>query len=305
METLISHKCACCLLCDICSAKSSPAVSIFGDSQVDVGNNCYLDTTAQPFIPNGMILGLILKGINYASTGSGIFSDTGHIFVKLFCSFNWTLLLKTFHALIMIFTWILKSQVDYFTKTKQDIMARIGTRAAQLISYYGYIPPEGKSYHDAYFDKMITEFKSQLICTYIKYFNWYDKNLIYYHFLGRDYYLGAKKILVKNCGSIDYILYVEDTYHNENGYIVPSNQVARYYNSKLKMLLTELTTSLTRSIYVYCDSYAILENIVKNGKTYGKYKQIVAHVIHIGYGYNLCYFSSDHHYLFASQVLKI
>ncbi|KAK0606935.1 hypothetical protein LWI29_006586 [Acer saccharum] len=274
------------MLVDICSGKNFPAVFTFGDSLADVGNNYYIETTAKPTLPNGIDFGtahilevsisiseaesflfsdfvqaeqelgfghfsppylspmatgdIILKGVNYASAGSGILNDTGksngdHIG--------------------------LEAQITNFGKTKQDIMIRIGKTAATSLlrdSLYiiaivtnDIVRDLGailiNSSRDAYFDMLISTFRSQLI---------------------RLYYLGARKIVVTNCACIGNIPAGRAVLFNE--FIFPLNQVARYYNSRLKKLLTELTTSLPGSMYVYSDVYASLENIIQNGKTYGK-----------------------------------
>ncbi|KAK0608014.1 hypothetical protein LWI29_024132 [Acer saccharum] len=265
------------LLLDICSGKKFPAVFTFGDSLVDVGNNDYIETTAKSILPYGIDFGtasesflfsdfvqaeqelgfrnftppylspmatgdIILKGVNYASAGSGILNDTGksngdHIG--------------------------LETQITYFGKTKQDIMIRIGTTAAtSLLRDSLYIiaivtndmvmdlgAVLSNSSRDAYLDRLISTFRSQLI---------------------RLYYLGARKIVVMNCACMGNLPLRRFIPLNES--ILPMNQVARYYNSRLKKLLTELRTSLPGSMYVYSDIYASLENIIQNGKTYGKYK---------------------------------
>ncbi|KAK2644737.1 hypothetical protein Ddye_019932 [Dipteronia dyeriana] len=269
------------LLLDICSGKEFPAIFTFGDSSVDVGNNYYIETTARPTLPYGIDFGtgkaaagrytngrtipdiigqelgfrnfsppylspmatgdIILKGVNYASAGSGILNDTG----------------KNQGDLID-----LEAQITYFGKTKQDIMIRIGkTAATSLLRESLYIIAIGSNdvrdhifgsnqtnslYSDADFHMLISTFRSQLI---------------------RLYYLGARKIVVTSCSCIGYAPFVRSGLLKE--FIVPINQISQYYNSRLKKLLTELTTSLPGSMYVYSDVYSSLENIIRNGKTYG------------------------------------
>ncbi|KAI9195194.1 hypothetical protein LWI28_012581 [Acer negundo] len=172
---------------------------------------------------------IILKGVNYASAGSGILNDTGkgdgdHIG--------------------------LEAQITNFGKTKQDIITRIGTTAAtSLLRESLYIIAIVSNdivndlvailiSRDAYFDMLISTFRSQLI---------------------RLYYLGARKIVVTNCACIGSIPLRRVMPPNE--FIFPLNQVAQNYNSRLKKLLTELTASLPGSMYVYSDVYASFENV--------------------------------------------
>ncbi|KAK2644728.1 hypothetical protein Ddye_019923 [Dipteronia dyeriana] len=251
------------LLVDNSSGKIFPAVFTFGDSLVDVGNNYYIETIAKPTLPNGIDFGteqelgfgsfsppylspmaagdIILMGVNYASAASGILSDTGNIYGGHIG---------------------LEAQITNFGNTKQDIMNRIDTAAAESLlreSLYiiaigandvmtGLVTTLTNSSREAYFDKLISTFRSQLI---------------------RLYFLGARKIVVMNCACIGNIPVRRAIFPND--FIVPLNQVVQYYNSRLKKLLTELTTSLTGSMYVYSDVYASLQNILQNGKTYGKY----------------------------------
>ncbi|KAK8976820.1 hypothetical protein V6N11_047588 [Hibiscus sabdariffa] len=80
----------------ICFAHNITAFFVFGDSLVEAGNNYYIDTLAAPGFPNGEELGfkdytppflapnttgdVILKGVNYASSGAGILQATGSLF---------------------------------------------------------------------------------------------------------------------------------------------------------------------------------------------------------------------------------
>ncbi|XP_038995701.1 GDSL esterase/lipase At4g16230-like [Hibiscus syriacus] len=132
-------------------AQNTTAFFIFGDSLVEVGNNYYIDTLAKPSFPNGIdfprgtpsgrftnsriitdIIGeelgfqdytppflapnttgdTILKGVNYASSGAGILQAPGSLLGERI--------------------WMDK-QVDYFAKTRQDIISRIGASAAQAL----------------------------------------------------------------------------------------------------------------------------------------------------------------------------
>ncbi|KAL9364857.1 hypothetical protein Peur_042730 [Populus x canadensis] len=110
---VILHMATASFLLSICSAKDPPALYIFGDSLVDAGNNFYVNTAAKANFPNGIDFGnpigipsgrftngeevglasltppylaptttgdVILKGVNYASSASGILNDTERFF---------------------------------------------------------------------------------------------------------------------------------------------------------------------------------------------------------------------------------
>ncbi|KAK8575937.1 hypothetical protein V6N12_063586 [Hibiscus sabdariffa] len=153
----------------ICSAHNITAFFVFGDSLVEVGNNYYIDTLAAPGFPNGEELGfkdytppflapnttgdVILKGVNYASSGAGILQATGSLFGERIC---------------------MDKQVDYFGKTRQDIISRIGAPAAQaLLRHSLYFLSIGSNdvlfsgeynslHRNSYTDEIVSSFKSQI-----------------------------------------------------------------------------------------------------------------------------------------------
>ncbi|KAK8674641.1 hypothetical protein V6N13_032749 [Hibiscus sabdariffa] len=193
----------------ICSAHNITAFFVFGDSLVEVGNNYYIDTLAAPGFPNGIdfpkgtpsgrytnsrmitdIIGklsqnsfiisdqnvgtceelgfkdytppflapnttgdVILKGVNYASSGAGILQATGSLFGERIC---------------------MDKQVDYFGKTRQDIISRIGAPAAQaLLRHSLYFLSIGSNdvlfsgeynslHRNSYTDEIVSSFKSQI-----------------------------------------------------------------------------------------------------------------------------------------------
>ncbi|OMO65848.1 Lipase, GDSL [Corchorus olitorius] len=221
-----------------CSAAPNvSAVFIFGDSLVDVGNNYYIDTVAMPMSPNEEDLGfenysppylnpnttgdVILKGVNYASSGAGILNSTGSV------------LGAPIHF---------DQQINYFAKTRQDIMSRIGASAAQ-----------------------------QLLTKAI-YFVAIGSNDIFgaeQEILQTLYNLDARKIIVTNAPMVGCTPFERDVHSSRDKCVDFPNEVAKSYNSRLKALLQELTTNLTGSIFVYLDAYAMSEDIFTNYKSYG------------------------------------
>ncbi|XP_021803744.1 GDSL esterase/lipase At4g16230-like, partial [Prunus avium] len=110
------------LLLVSCSAnKSVPAFFTFGDSLVDVGNNNYLQTVAKelgfvnftpPYLAPTTVGDVLLQGVNYASSGSGILNSTGSIFGDRI-NFD--------------------TQISNHGRTVRAIMSRIGIPAAQKL----------------------------------------------------------------------------------------------------------------------------------------------------------------------------
>ncbi|TYI27108.1 hypothetical protein ES332_A05G156300v1 [Gossypium tomentosum] len=247
------------LLLNMCSAKEVPAIFAFGDSLYEVGNNFYLDTLAKPTLPNGIdftkgkrrasgrytnartildIIGkprllsivlniknelgftnytppylspqttgdVILKGVNYASSGSGIFNSTGSKFGDHIC---------------------MDEPINNFEKSRQDIVSKIGAAAARKL------------------------FKR---CT-----------LLYGN---RVYNLDARKIAVTSAAPLGCIPFERDKFSIDD--CVPHvNELAKLYNVRLKILLSELTKHLAGSIFIYMNSYTTLEDVLQNYKSYG------------------------------------
>ncbi|KAK6268404.1 hypothetical protein QUC31_012564 [Theobroma cacao] len=236
-----------------CSAQNVSAAFIFGDSLVDVGNNYYIDTDAMPMFPNEEEIGfknftppylnpnttgdVILKGVNYASSGSGILNSTGSVF----------------GAPIRM-----DQQINNFAKTRQDIISRIGAPAAQgLLTQAFYLvvigsndifSAEASTSRDVYLDNLISKFQSQLTTLYS---------------------LDARKIAVTNAPVVGCIPFEKDLHSSQGGCVDFLNELAKLYNTRLKSLLQELTTNLAGSTFVYLDLYAISEDILQNYKSYG------------------------------------
>ncbi|XVF87079.1 hypothetical protein PTKIN_Ptkin18bG0091500 [Pterospermum kingtungense] len=261
-----------------CSAQNVSAVFIFGDSLVEAGNNYYIHTIAQPGYPNGIDFAkgspsgrytnartvadiieeelgfvnytppylapnttgdLILKGVNYASSGSGILDSTGLIFGERIC---------------------MDKQVRYFAKTRQDIISRIGASAAHrllrkalyllIIGANDIIFQEVSIIRDTnvYLDNVLSKFKSQLTTLYS---------------------LGARKIAVASPPPVGCIPFERDSHFSHDNCVSSVNDLAKLYNSRLKSLLQELTTKLPGSKFVYVNNYAISEDIFQNYRSYG------------------------------------
>lgn len=261
----------------ICFAHNTTAFFVFGDSLAEVGNNFYLDTVAKPAFPNGIdfprgfpsgrftnsriaadVIGqelgfkeytppflapntsgdVILKGVNYASSGAGILQTTGSIYGERLC---------------------LGNQIDYFAKTRQDIISRLGAPAAQALLrnalYFFQIGSNDIIFGEnstgdmnRYLDDVISKFRSHL---------------------ARLYSLDARKIAVSNVPKLGCMPYELDTHNYDHGCVESLNEVTKRYNKKLKIMTQVLTTILAGSIFVYVDGYALSEDVLNNYRSYG------------------------------------
>ncbi|KAB2079143.1 hypothetical protein ES319_A06G211200v1 [Gossypium barbadense] len=262
----------------ICFAHNITAFFVFGDSLVEVGNNNYINTLAKPVFPNGIdfpkgtpsgrftnsrtiadiieeelgfkdyappflapnINGdMILKGVNYASSGSGILQSSGLIFGGRIC---------------------MDKQVDYFAKTRQDIISRIGAPAAQALLrnslYFVMIGSNDIIFGECslaldfnhYVDGVVSKFKSQLTTLYN---------------------LDARKIVVLSSLKVGFMPFEIDIHFCAQDCVSSLNKLAKLYSSKLKSLLEDLTKNLSGSTFVYADYYAVTEDLINNYRSYG------------------------------------
>ncbi|KAK4586485.1 hypothetical protein RGQ29_023572 [Quercus rubra] len=88
--------------------------------------------------------------------------------------------------------------------------------------------------------------------------------------LTRLYNLGTRKIVVSSVGPIGCIPFERDANPAAGDNCVSlANQLAQLFNAELKSLITDLSTNLKESKFVYADSYSILEDILQNYISYG------------------------------------
>uniref|UniRef100_A0A6N2LQX2 Uncharacterized protein n=1 Tax=Salix viminalis TaxID=40686 RepID=A0A6N2LQX2_SALVM len=267
---VILHMATASFLLSICSAKDLPALYIFGDSLVDAGNNFYINTAAKANFPNGIDFGnpigipsgrftngeelgltsftppylaptttgdVLLKGVNYASSASGILNDTERFFG---------------HQIH------LDKQISNFVRTRQDIISRIGSQAAkkhfkQAIFFVSigsndiiFGQWQNSSSWNTLLDTIISRFRSQL---------------------ARLYYLDARKFIVTNSAAVGCIPFVRDLHSSVDSCVAAMNQKAQLFNSRLNSLLAELTKNLEASTFICANVYAMLDDILNNYMT--------------------------------------
>lgn len=273
------------VLFNISTSDSLPANFVFGDSLVDAGNNNYLVSFSKAnYLPNGIDFGrptgrftngrtivdiigqqlgigftppylapstngpVVLKGVNYASGGSGILNLTGKVFGGRL----------NFDA-----------QIDNFANTRQDIISSSGAPATlnllkrALFSVTigsndfinNFLTPTLTSSDqilatpELFVTTMITKLRAQLT---------------------RLFNLGARKFVVANVGPIGCIPSQRDANPGAgDGCVAFPNQLAQLFNSQLKVLVAELNSNLEGSVFAYADVYQILEDILQNSEALG------------------------------------
>lgn len=82
--------------------------------------------------------------------------------------------------------------------------------------------------------------------------------------------MGARKIVVVNVGPIGCIPYERDLNPTAGDSCVSRpNQLAQLFNTELRSLVKELSTSLKGSFVVYADIYHIVADVLQNYESYG------------------------------------
>nr|TKR63646.1 GDSL esterase/lipase [Populus alba] len=165
-----------------------------------------------PYLAPTTVGDVLLNGVNYASSGSGILKATGESFGDRIS---------------------LENQISYFEKTRKDIISNIGIQAAKkLLREAIYILIIGTNDirdnsnvvdSGAVLDTIISSLRSQLT---------------------RLYKLGARKLVVGNCAPYGCIPYTRDEYAVKDGCVSAANHRAQSFNKKLKPMLEELTKNL-------------------------------------------------------------
>lgn len=269
-----------------CLAGNVPANFVFGDSLVDAGNNNYIVSLSKAnYIPNGIDFGkptgrytngrtivdiigqkvgfkdftppylapttvgdVVLKGVNYASGGGGILNYTGKIFGG---RIN------------------LDAQLDNFANTRQDIISRIGAPAALKLFQRSLfsVTIGSNDFINNYLTPILSAAEQKLVSPQTFVGTMISRFRLQ---LTRLYSLGARRIIVANVGPIGCIPYQRDTTPGvgDDCASLP-NQMAQLFNTRLKSLVAELSTSLEGSKFVYADVYSIVDDIIQNYESFG------------------------------------
>lgn len=95
--------------------------------------------------------------------------------------------------------------------------------------------------------------------------------LILFILLQRLYNLGARKIVVLNVGPIGCTPNQREANLNKllDTCVVFPNWLAQLFNTQLKGLITQLSSTLEGSKFVYADLYSVMDDIIHNYSKYG------------------------------------
>ncbi|CAI9088359.1 OLC1v1022667C1 [Oldenlandia corymbosa var. corymbosa] len=264
--------------------QSVPAIYILGDSLMDVGNNNYINgsllkanypyngidypggkptgrfcngknsadffadkvglPTAPPYLSNTG--DVFLKGVSFASGGSGLFNSTGQ-----------GLLRKTLS---------LTQQVDYYSMVHDRLVQQLGAAGAQQhLSRSLFVIVIGSNDVFAYFDNgnnrngknKVTpdQYVDQMIT-------------ILQGLVQKLHSLGARKFVVIGLASLGCTP-AQRFNSNTEDCNSDMNTMAIKYNQKLTAMLSGLQSNLHDINYTYFDTYPVLYDIIQNPANYG------------------------------------
>lgn len=270
-------------LINFSEGQTVPALYVFGDSLVDVGNNNYIQDsllkanypyngidypggkptgrfsngknaadflaekvglpTSPPYLANTS--DVFLKGVSFASGGSGLFNTTGQGFLRK--------------------TLSLPRQVDYFTALRERLVEQLGPAAAQQhLSKSLFLVVIGSNDAFAYFEssnnrKFMKVTPDQYVDQMVS---------ILQGLLKQIYSLGARKFVVVGLGSLGCCpAQRHDTSNEQCNQDI--NSLVIKYNQKLASMLAGLKSVLSGFSYSLFDTYTALLDIIGNAAAYG------------------------------------
>ncbi|CAK7326336.1 unnamed protein product [Dovyalis caffra] len=198
-----------------------------------LGEEVGLASFTPPYLAPTTTGEVILMGVNYASSASGILNDTEHFFGD------------QIHF---------DTQISNFAKTRQDIISRIGAQAAKkLLRQALFFVSVGSN--DIIFGQWQNSSWNTLLDTISSRFKLQ---------LTRLYNLDARKLIVTNSAAVGCIPFIRDLYSSVDNCVSVMNQKAQLFNSRLNSLLAELTKNLEASNFICANVYAMLDDILNN-----------------------------------------
>ncbi|GMI80136.1 GDSL-motif lipase 7 [Hibiscus trionum] len=265
-----------------------PALYVFGDSNIDAGNNNYLPTIARAnYTPYGIdfgggeptgrytngrtaadfiaqlaglpfpppVLGMSAAEMNYTLTGVNFGSDSGGIQD-----------IPPEAARIFGHVLSFQEQIQLFNMTARSIQNQFSSHEsfAQYMSKSLFFINIGTNDLGVYWQlgqqqkprKNATEYALDLS----------DKLS---HGLKAIYELGARKFLVNNVSPLGCGPSNINTYKPNTTCVEDINQRVSYYNGLLPNMLANLEASLEGSTFVVCDLYRVFEDVYAQPAAYG------------------------------------
>ncbi|KAG2726874.1 hypothetical protein I3760_01G133300 [Carya illinoinensis] len=274
------------ILVQICFAKTVLANFVFGDSLVEAGNYNYIPTLSRAnIIPNGIDFGMPTGRF---TNGRTIFDIVGNFFFFLsffkifspgqelgFKDFTPPYLAPTTtRSVVLQGVNYASGQGRILNQTgkifvRQDIIGSIGALAA--LNLFGKalfsVTIGSNDFINNYLTPVISIAEQKLVSPQVFVGTMISRYRLQ---LTRLYDLGARKLVVANVGPIGCIPYQRDLNPTTGDNCVDfPNHLAQSFNAQLKSLITNLSTNLQGSKFVYADVYHIVADILQNFISYG------------------------------------
>ncbi|XP_020275025.1 GDSL esterase/lipase At2g23540-like [Asparagus officinalis] len=204
---------------------------------------------APPFLSPNTTGKAILYGVNYASGGGGILTQTGRIFInRLGLDVQADYFNITRHQIDDL---IGKSKAKEFIMRKSIFSITIGSNdflSNYLLPVISMVEKMSETPND-FVDHLINHFEGQL---------------------KRLYSLDARKFVIGNVGPIGCIPYQKTINQIEETECAGlPNKLALQYNSKLRDLLVQLNQELPGAKFVLANVYDLVMELITNHKKYG------------------------------------
>uniref|UniRef100_A0A7N0UWB8 GDSL esterase/lipase n=1 Tax=Kalanchoe fedtschenkoi TaxID=63787 RepID=A0A7N0UWB8_KALFE len=278
---------------EYCIAQSAPAVYVFGDSLVDVGNNNHLPISIakSDFPHNGIdfptkkATGRFSNGKNAAdflAVKLGIPTSPPYLSLKSkfkkvnasafvsgvsFASGGAGIFNGTDNVLSQSLP--LTKQVEYYSLVYQEIVKQLGAAAAQThLSKSVFAVVIGSNdvfgYHDsnskARKASSPQQYSQQMV------------TLLQTH-INRIHSLGARKFVITGIGPVGCC--PSERNKNKDACNEDANSLAQMYNEAVKSMLQNLSSTLQPFYYSYFDTYKVLNSFIQNPADHG-FKEVRA-----------------------------
>ncbi|KAK6928044.1 GDSL lipase/esterase, partial [Dillenia turbinata] len=190
----------------------------------------------------------VLTGLNYASGACGIFNKTGILSGACFSLYDQ----------IHLFNKTIEEELKEKFKTEEELSDYLAK--SLYVMYMGnndYIYYLTSNYsksagipkdHQQFSDILLHQFNSEL---------------------QKLYSLGARKIAIFEVGPLGCTPMAIKILGTGNGCLEDVNQMITYFNGELKIMLSNLTSTLQGSSFVLNPSYSLAYDIIKNPTKYG------------------------------------
>jgi len=94
------------------------------------------------------------------------------------------------------------------------------------------------------------------------------------HAQQKVYAQGGRSFWIQNTGPLGCSIFILDQYHreaqeDEHGCLRPFNELAQYFNTKLKQAMNSLRTELPLAAITYVDVYSVKYNLITQANKHG------------------------------------